>query len=300
LAGESFFDLSPEYTIPERARFVIVPVPFDRTSTWHKGADRGPDAIRTASTQVELFDIETGGEPFRAGIAESPDRVDVATSESMIRDVSGIVSKHLGHDTIPVVVGGEHSVTIGAVRAAADRHRDLSVLQLDAHADLRDEYEGSKYNHACVMARVRECCPAVAVGIRSMDSSELSAAETMPVFYAHEIAGRCSEGGSTGNGRAIDRWIDDVVGGLSPSVYITIDLDVFDPSIMPSTGTPEPGGLGWYEVLSLLRAVASRRRIVGFDIVELCPDGSHAAEFLAAKLCYKLFAYIESSRDQTG
>ncbi len=281
----TYYDLPPQFSNPAESRFVIIPVPFDATSTWKKGADRGPEAIRNASAQVELYDIETETEVYTAGIAEHPAPIVVSDSESMIGSVCGAVELQLSRDAVPIVLGGEHSVTIGAVAAAAAQHRGLSVLQLDAHADLRDEYEGSRYNHACVMARVRELCPSVGVGIRSMDASERESVE--PVFYAHRIAA------------APGRWIEDAVGQLTDEVYITIDLDVFDPSIMPSTGTPEPGGLGWYQVLGLLKAVAERRRIIGFDIVELCPDGRHAAEFLAAKLCYKLMTYIETSQSSS-
>lgn len=282
MSGLTYYDLPPHCSDPAQSRFVIIPVPFDATSTWKKGADKGPEAIRNASAQVELYDIETETEVYTAGIAEHPAPIIVSDSESMIGSVCGAATLQLSRGAVPVVLGGEHSVTVGAVAAASAQYRDLSVLQLDAHADLRDEYEGSQYNHACVMARVRELCPSVAVGVRSMDASERESVE--PVFYAHRIAA------------APGRWMEDVIGQLTGDVYITIDLDVFDPSIMPSTGTPEPGGLGWYQVLGLLKAVAEHRRIIGFDIVELCPDGHHAAEFLAAKLCYKLMSYIGVSQ----
>lgn len=258
-------------------------------------------ALLEASAQVELFDIETGIEAYRAGIAtwevpwngpfhlpgETPGHTSgdaVITAEEMISAVRRSWEDAHAAGTIPVVIGGEHSVTIGAVQAAAAAYRDVSVLQLDAHADLRETYEGSRYNHACVMARVHELCPATAVGIRSMDASEAAGAETSSTFYAHDLVGREPAG-----------WCPGVVETLTEDVYITIDLDVFDPSIMPSTGTPEPGGLGWYDVLRLLRLVARERRVVGFDVVELCPGPVYAADFLAAKLVYKLMGYIIES-----
>jgi agmatinase len=183
-----------------------------------------------------------------------------------------------------VVVGGEHSVSIGPVKAQVDNNKDVTVLQLDAHCDLRDEYNGSKYNHACVMARVRELAPILQVGIRSMDSSEKQLMDKARIFFAKDIY----------NNRD---WIDKVIQKLSDNVYITIDLDVFDPSVMPSTGTPEPGGLLWYDVLALLKAVCDKKNVVGFDVVELCPNDSNssatgkAPDFLAAKLIYKLLSY---------
>ncbi|MBN1534267.1 MAG: agmatinase [Spirochaetes bacterium] len=277
--SRGFGDLPDEYDSLERAGAVIIPVPYDGTSTWMKGADRGPDAIIEASAQVELYDIETGREPYRVGIYTDGPVMDSSSPEAMVRAVEERVGIHMDAGRFAVVLGGEHSVSVGSVQAHARRHGDLSVLQLDAHADLREEYHGSRYNHACVMARVRELCPAVQVGIRSMDVSEREGLGKGRTFFAHEIAGE-------------RKWIDAAVARLTGNVYITIDLDVFDPSIMPSTGTPEPGGLDWYEVLALLKRVAEKRRIVGFDVVELCPSAQNRhADFLAAKLVYKLLAY---------
>jgi agmatinase len=189
------------------------------------------------------------------------------------------IAEYLEDDKFTVVIGGEHSVAVGAIRAYAKRYPKMTVLQLDAHADLRPEYHGSKYNHACVMARVREVCPFVQVGVRSMDIAEREFVVPENMFYAEQIVGR-------------DDWIKKVVSRLSDDVYITIDLDALDPAIMPSTGTPEPGGLGWYETLALLRAVAEKKNVVGFDVTELCPTkDNHAPDFLAAKLIYKLLGY---------
>jgi agmatinase len=182
---------------------------------------------------------------------------------------------------MPVVLGGEHTVTIGAVQAAANRFDDLSVLQLDAHADSRESYDGSAFNHACVMARARERCPIVQVGIRSLDASELAALDPDRVFFAHTLSAQ-NRG-----------WMDDVVERLSERVYLTIDLDAFDPSLVPATGTPEPGGLSWSTVNELVRRVAAQRRIVGFDVVELLPTiGQHASDFLAAKLVYRVVSMV--------
>ncbi|MCX5636996.1 MAG: agmatinase, partial [Planctomycetota bacterium] len=199
--------------------------------------------------------------------------------EKMVKSIASKVGGYLDEDKFVVVLGGEHSVSIGPVIAHHRRRPGFGVLQLDAHADLRQEYLGSKYNHACVMARVAQMCPAVQVGIRSMSSEELENANTANIFFAEKI-------------HDSDEWIQDVLSRLPERVYITIDLDVFDPAVMPSTGTPEPGGMNWYDVLKLLRTVADNRNIIGFDVVELCP-GQHnrAPDFLAAKLIYKLLSY---------
>ena len=276
----NFGALPPEYCGSSDSRVVIVPVPYDRTSTWVKGADKGPGAIIKASANVELYDIETDSQVYLNGIfTDEAVTSDLAPAE-MVEAVRHRVQGHLANHKLAVVVGGEHSVSIGAVQAYVGRYPGMSVLQLDAHTDLRDEYEGSKYNHACVMARIRELCPIVQVGIRSMDIDEKPALAQGRVFFAEDIHGSLA-------------WIDKVAARLTEQVYITIDLDVFDPSIMPSTGTPEPGGLLWYDVLALLKAVCRRRTVVGFDVVELCPvEANWAPDFLAAKLIYKILSYV--------
>lgn len=260
----------------------VLPVPYDGTSTWRKGADRGPAAILEASAALELYDIETDSEPVRRGFVTLAPVTGARSPEELVALVRDRVADILGQNLLPVLLGGEHSITIGAVEAAADSYGDLSVLQIDAHADTRESYEGSAYNHACVMARARERCPIVQVGIRSVDASEVAGLAPDRVFWAHEILGRHDDG-----------WMDEVVDLLTSHVYVTIDLDAFDPSLMPATGTPEPGGLDWYRVNALLRRVASRRRVVGFDVVELLPaPGHHASAFTAAKLVYRFLAEI--------
>lgn len=279
----AFLGLEPRWSSPSDSRFTVIKAPFDATSTWIKGADRGPDAIIEASTHLELYDIETDSEAFRSGIATRDEAIEASSVEEMVSSVEGVVGAFLVNGTIPVLLGGEHSVTIGSVRAAAKVFPKLSVLQLDAHTDLRPEYEGSPLNHACVMARVLESCPAVQVGIRSMDASERPFLRKGRVFFARDIVYDTA-------------WIDRVVDELSDEVYVTFDLDVLDPSIMPATGTPEPGGLLWYDSLRLLRKVARRKRIVAFDVVELCPGTrDQASAFLAAKLIYKIMSYICAS-----
>jgi agmatinase len=275
----NFADIPKEYSHIDRAKIVIIPVPYDQTSTWIKGADKGPDAIIAASANLELYDIETDTEVYKKGVYTDK-VVQVGSSpQQMVEKVEQRVRCHLGNDKFVAVLGGEHSVSIGAVRAHAEKNQKMTVLQLDAHADLREEYNGSKYNHACVMARIRELCPVIQVGIRSMDASEKIYLDPAKVFFAKDIYSQTN-------------WINMAVSKLSEKVYLTIDLDVFDPSIMPSTGTPEPGGLLWYEALSLLRTVFEQRDVIGFDVVELCPnENNKAPDFLAAKLVYKLLSY---------
>jgi agmatinase len=276
----NFGGLPPQHSGAAEARIAIVPVPYDGTSTWIKGADKGPEAIIRASANMELYDIETDSQVYQEGIfTDSPVVAEDMAPAAMVEAVQRRVQGHLANRKFVVVVGGEHSVSVGTVRAHAERYPGLSVLQLDAHSDLRDEYEGSRYNHACVMARIREICPIVQVGIRSMDISEKPALAEDRVFFAERIHDSLA-------------WIDQVVARLTEQVYITIDLDVFDPSIMPATGTPEPGGLRWYDVLTLVRTVCRRKTLVGFDVVEMCPvEGNWAPEFLAAKLVYKILSY---------
>lgn len=276
----NFGYLPEEYSTVENAGIVIIPVSYDGTSTWMKGADEGPDAIIEASANMELYDIETDCEVYKRGIfTEETIGGDITTKE-MIDAVHDLVRYHLEEGKFTVVVGGEHSVSIGSIKAHSERHKGLTVLQLDAHADLREEYNGSKYNHACVMARAKELCPIVQVGVRSMSSAEKDSADKSRMFLAEDI--HCDN----------SDWTGKVISELSDDVYITVDLDVFDPSIMPSTGTPEPGGLSWYEVLAFLKTVFAEKNVVGFDVVELCPDGSNKApDFLAAKLIYKMLSY---------
>ena len=275
----NFGYLPDEFSSAEDAAIVLIPVAYDGTSTWIKGADKGPAAIIEASANMELYDIETDSEVYRRGIFTEEEIGGQITTREMIDAVHDAVQYYLEQGKFTVVIGGEHSVSIGAIKAHARQYEKLTVLQLDAHADLRDEYNGSTYNHACVMARAKEFCPIVQVGVRSMSISEKESAVESQMFLAEDIHDNTD-------------WIKKVISRLSDDVYITIDLDALDPSIMPSTGTPEPGGLLWYDVLTLLRMVSEKKNVVGFDVVELCPDSSNKApDFLAAKLIYKLLSY---------
>ena len=284
-----FLDLPAELADPAQARYVVIPVPYDGTSTWRKGADRGPAALLEASGAVEWYDIETQLEACQAGILTAP-ALEVAqlSPEAMSELVQQRVAEELAARRIPVVLGGEHSVSIGAIRAAAEAAEGrLGVLQFDAHADTRESYHGSPCNHACIMARAREVADIVQVGIRAIAAEERAGLDPERVFWAHEVM------------QAPDRsWMDRAVALLPQEVYITVDLDGFDPAVVPATGTPEPGGLDWYTVNELCRRVlASGRTLVGFDVNELLPlEGHHASNFLAAKLVYRIMSMAESQR----
>ena len=275
----NFGDLPKEYAKLETAKIVILPVPYDGTSTWGKGADKGPEAIIEASANMELYDIETNSEVYKQNIFTAKPVTEKSSPEKMVEKVKAAVSGFLKKDKLAVTLGGEHSITVGAVAAYAEKYKNLSVLQLDAHAELRPEYQGWKYGHASAMSRVRELCPIVQVGIRSMDIIEKPFIDKTRIFFVEDIYNNTN-------------WLDKAIARLTDEVYVTIDLDVFDPSVLPSTGTPEPGGLGWYQVLDFLKKVVKQKNVVGFDVVELCPNkNERSSDFLAAKLIYKLLSY---------
>ncbi len=279
----SFCGLPNDSDYYKQASTVILPIPFDKTSTWLKGADKGPDAIIEASKYLEFYDIETDSEVYREGIFTAAPIL-CESSEEMVDESDKAVTGYLKEGKLVGVLGGEHSVSIGVIRSYARHYKNISVLHLDAHGDSRDSYEGSRYNHACVIARAREWVrDIVSVGIRSIDGTERKTMDEKKVFFAHNIQDSLN-------------WIDDVVGLLTETVYITVDLDVFDPSLVPSTGTPEPGGLTWYPVMKLLKAVSKTKQVVGFDVVELCPSEAKASDFLAAKLIYTLLSYIHANK----
>ena len=260
----------------ENSKVVLVTVPYDGTSTWGKGADKGPELFLDASENMELYDTE----PYLQGVYMAGEVSEKSSPEKMVEAVYQ-KTKELVKDRekLFTLIGGEHSVSIGSIRAVGEEYHNLTVLQLDAHTDLRPEYHGSKNNHACAVFEANQKHKLVQVGIRSMDAEEKQYLPHNRVFFAHEIAKN-------------DNWIKDVLDKVSGNVYITIDLDAFDPSIAPSTGTPEPGGLQWYPTLKLLKKVFKKCNVVAFDIVELMdsPQAKPTA-FLAAKLYYKMLAY---------
>ncbi|MBE0668644.1 MAG: agmatinase [Bacteroidales bacterium] len=263
----------------EESKIIIVPVPYDATSTYIKGADRGPAAVIEASPALEFYDIETGGEAHKLGIHTLEPIITGNDPAEVTEEVSRCIFKILAEERFPVLIGGNHTVSIGAFRAVSETFPNLTILQLDAHSDLRPAYEGSSLNHASVMSRAMEYAPVVQVGIRSMAAEELPFADSRRIFFAHDL------------------WSDKslyakALSLLSQNVYITIDLDVFDPSVMPSTGTPEPGGPDYRELMFFLRDVIRNRNVVGFDVVELCPNEyNKAPDFMAAKIIYQLLSY---------
>ena len=265
------------------AMFVVLPVPYDLTSTYQSGSRRGPLAILDASANMELYDEELGKETYLSGIHTMlPLEADARGPKEMIASVREAVAQVLASDKIPVVLGGEHSISFGAVQAMKEKYPEISVLQLDAHADLRDAYQGSPYSHAAVARRIAEICPLVQAGIRSLSAEEAAflSKGKVKTFFAEF-------------NHAKQGWPERIYEDLSGDIYVTIDIDVFDPAIMPSTGTPEPGGLTWRDVLGLLRGLSNRCRIRGFDVVELAPiTGLVAPDFLAAKLIYRLMGYL--------
>jgi len=281
----NFGALPVELSGLESSKFVLLPIPYDSTSSYRTGSRHAPTAIIEASRNLELYDPELDEIPARFGIHTYTEmEVDASGPEKMTERIAAVVGELLGMGKIVGGVGGEHSVTAGIVRAYAERHPDLSVLQLDAHADLRDAYQGTKYSHACTMRRVREVVGRVAqVGVRSYSAEEAAYIEREGVKI-HPAAVW------TGSKEQVAEVIDEL--GEGP-LYVTCDLDVLDPSVMPATGTPEPGGFLWRDLIHILDEVSMRKRIVGFDVVELIPlPGVVAPDFLATKLIYKIVGLI--------
>ncbi len=281
----NFGGIEEQYEDLAGAAFVVIPVPYDLTTTYQGGTRKGPAAILEASCNMELYDEEIGAETYRAGIHTMEPLEAVASGpEGMLGRIREAVERVFDLGKIPVMLGGEHSITLGAVQAARKRFPRLSVLHLDAHADMRMTYQGTPYSHACIGRRMRELCPVVQAGIRSMSAEEAAYLKkaAVPVFPSAAI-------------RQDRAWVGKVLRRLSRDVYITVDLDAFDPSIMPSTGTPEPGGMLWHDVLDLLREVCRKKNVIGFDLVELAPiPGMVAPDFLAARLAYRMMGYVSN------
>jgi agmatinase len=264
------------------SRVVILPIPVDRTTSYVPGTRDGPREILIASSHMELWDEEVGADVHGIGIFTLPEmELPFGELPAVLDEIQRVATEILSHDKFLMTLGGEHSITPPLVAAAARKYPGLSVLQVDAHADLRETFMGTPHNHACAMRRVLEHAAVTQVGIRSLSTEEAEAIPSLKtkIFYDTTM-------------RQDPRWIESVVETLGDPVYVTIDVDGLDPAIMPATGTPEPGGLSWYELLGLLRATIRRRTVIGCDIVELSPlPGIVAPNFLCAKLAYKILSY---------
>jgi agmatinase len=279
----NFGGLDIAYPTFDEAMFIVVPVPYDLTSTYQSGSRRGPTAILEASSHMELYDEELCRETYLAGIyTQSSLEADARGPAEMTVSVQQAITEILSCDKIPVVLGGEHSISFGVVQAMKDKYPEISVLQLDAHADLRNYYQCSPYGHASIARRISEVCPLVQAGIRSMSAEEAAFLRDSQVksFSADFILEE-------------SRVWEKICEHLHSDVYLTIDIDVLDPSIMPATGTPEPGGILWKDLLRIVKEVSRRCRVRGFDVVELSPiPGMVAPDFLAAKLVYRIMGYL--------
>jgi agmatinase len=280
-----------EYSSFDAARILILPVSYEGTVSYGTGTGAGAMAIVDASRNMELYEEETDAEVYKVGIHTLPEFTPRETPEAMMADLFSYTKALLDKEKFLCMLGGEHSISAPVIQAHNERYENLSVLQIDAHADLRDAYDGTPHSHASIMARVVKDMriPAVQVGIRSISGEEARSLknDALPtkIFWARDIAGRTD-------------WIDDAIHGLTENVYLTIDIDGLDPSIVPTTGTPEPGGLGWYETLTLIRKLAEKKRVVGMDLVEYSYfEDYDSPAFLCSKLVYKSLAYI--FRNQT-
>ena len=272
----------PEYSNFDASRILVWPIPYEGTVSYGRGTANGPHAIIDASRNMELYDEEIEASVYRHGIHTLPPLRVLPEPQAMMEQIEEEATRLLSSEKFLVALGGEHSITGPIVRAHAGLEKNLSVLQIDAHADLRESYDGTPHSHTSIMARVVEVCPAVQIGIRSISENESKRLSVTPstIFWAKDIVGRTD-------------WYGDAISALSENVYLTIDIDAFDPSMVPSTGAPEPGGLGWYDVIGIVRAAANARTIIGMDLTELAPiAGNKAPDFLAAKLVYKSLGYI--------
>ena len=275
----NFAGIPDKFAQLETAKVVLIPVPYDGTSTWGKGADKGPQAFLSACENMETYDIETDTEVYQQGIYIANAITEKSSPEAVVKAVHASTKDFIKRNKFVTLFGGEHSISIGSIRAFNECFDNLTVLHIDAHADLRDSYNDSKFNHACAVHEASQTTNLIQVGIRSMDVIEKTYMDEEKTFFAHDMVND-------------EYWMDKVIELMSDNVFITFDLDALDPSIMPSTGTPEPGGLFWYETLEFLKQVFEEKNVVGFDIVELCPNESDkSSDFLAAKLYYKMLSY---------
>jgi len=277
--SKTFGGIEPEFAEFESSKILLQSIPYDGTSTWGKGADKGFDSFIEATENMEVYDIETDSEVYQQGIHIIDAITESSSPEKVFETVYKSTKDLLNFEKFLTFFGGEHSISIGIIKAFYEKYNDISILHIDAHADLRSEYLGTPYNHACALHDASKNTNLVQVGIRSMDISEKEFLNSDKCFFAEEIYGR-------------EDWMQNAINLLGEKVYITFDLDALDPSIMPATGTPEPGGLLWNPTIKFLKMVFQQRNVLGFDLVELAPEEAHkASNFLAAKLYYKMLSY---------
>ncbi len=275
----NFAGIEDQYADYNNSAILLQSIPYDGTSTWGKGADKAFSAFLEASENMELYNIETDTEVYKKGIHILPDITEDSTPESVFEVVYNRTKELLNTNKFLTFFGGEHSISIGVIKAFYEKYPDITILQLDAHADLRKDYLGSKFNHACALHDASKNANLIQVGIRSMDICEKQYLNKEKCYFAQDIY-------------LSKTWMQRSIDLMSDNVYITFDLDALDPSIMPSTGTPEPGGLDWNTTISYLKKVFDQKNVVGFDIVELAPiAGNKAPEFLVAKLYYSMLSY---------
>ncbi len=275
----TFAGIEEKYAGFENAAVLFQSIPYDGTSTWGKGADNALEAFLEAAENMEVYDIETNSEVYKKGVYMYPPLTDMNSPEEMFKKSYESAKAMLNTEKFVTFFGGEHSISIGVIKAVYEKHPDITILQLDAHADLRKDYLGTPYNHACALHDASRHTNLIQVGIRSMTDCELEYMNRNQVFFAEDIYGTTD-------------WMQRSIDMMGEKVYITFDLDGFDPSIMPATGTPEPGGLDWNTTIRYLRKVFEQREVVGFDLVELAPiAGNKAPNFLTAKLYYKMLSY---------
>lgn len=279
MSNKTFAGIGRQYSMFDNSKILLQSIPYDGTSTYGKGADKGFDAFLDAAENMELYDIETDTEVYKQGIHMMEEWSGFSSPEEMFEKTYKMTNELLGYNKFNTFFGGEHSISIGIIKAYYEAYENLTVLQIDAHADLRPTYNGTPFNHACALYDASQNCNLIQVAIRSMDISEKEHMDYNKVYFADRIANN-------------EDWFEESIAQMTDNVYITFDLDAFDPSIMPATGTPEPGGLDWYLVTNYLQKVFEEKNVVGFDIVELAPiEGMTTPQFLAAKLYYKMLSY---------
>ena len=275
----TYAGIPEQFSKIETSKVVLIPVSYEGTATWQKGASKGPEAFLHASENMELYDIETDSEVYKNGIYLADAITENSSPEKMVEEVKNITKSYIRKNKFVTLFGGEHAISIGSIRAFNECFSSLTVVHVGAHADLRKEHNGSTCNHACALHEASQTTNLIQVGIRSMDVIETTLIDKDKTFFAHELAHD-------------DYWMENAIDLMTEKVFLTIDLNAFDPSIMPSIGNPEPGGLLWYETLEFFKKIFKEKTVVGFDIVELCPNNNEkSSDFLAAKLYYKMLSY---------